>query len=291
MNRLFLKIGEERQTYEKKIAHLRMLLHANGIYFEGNPSMPLDNEPFERATEHEQGTLESSNGSKSNQMEENQVLDKDEISDSGSCDEIPMTATQPENFGTGADIDIPDTIEEENEQDQNSLVWNDAPAHKLEKTNEIPTSRPRSQLPKPQVFRKPQVDEFSAENCTVPLEVKPLNVKRPITIIPPTTTTPRSLSSSSKNSKLERSVSQHYFPASTLKMASNSSMNQMSKSYSTPSIEKSNSSNSASNLFQKGNPTDSTFKFQEVVRDKATRKQMHGVDCPCCADVVDEPIV
>ena len=28
-----------------------------------------------------------------------------------------------------------------------------------------------------------------------------------------------------------------------------------------------------------------TFKYQEVVRDKATRKLMHGDDCPCCSDV------
>ncbi len=27
------------------------------------------------------------------------------------------------------------------------------------------------------------------------------------------------------------------------------------------------------------------FKYQEVVRDKATRKLMHGDDCPCCSDV------
>ncbi|KAJ3276174.1 hypothetical protein HDV01_005622 [Terramyces sp. JEL0728] len=27
-----------------------------------------------------------------------------------------------------------------------------------------------------------------------------------------------------------------------------------------------------------------TFKYQEVVRDKETRRKMHGRDCPCCAD-------
>lgn len=28
------------------------------------------------------------------------------------------------------------------------------------------------------------------------------------------------------------------------------------------------------------------FKYQEVVRDKNTRRQMHGLDCACCADVI-----
>ncbi|KAI8898699.1 hypothetical protein BC833DRAFT_588614, partial [Globomyces pollinis-pini] len=28
------------------------------------------------------------------------------------------------------------------------------------------------------------------------------------------------------------------------------------------------------------------YVYEEVVRDKDTRKQMHGVDCPCCKDVI-----
>lgn len=31
-------------------------------------------------------------------------------------------------------------------------------------------------------------------------------------------------------------------------------------------------------------PNQKEFLYQEVVRDKQTRKQMHGVDCPCCKD-------
>jgi hypothetical protein len=31
-------------------------------------------------------------------------------------------------------------------------------------------------------------------------------------------------------------------------------------------------------------PNQDAFLYQEVTRDKASRKLMHGVDCPCCSD-------